>query len=166
MPDDTKDNQPVSPPPGPEKGGQTSSSPPADPRQSRGSEAAGVPAEEAIKDATGKPPSPAGAAAHPERPSAPTAAKPPATPAAPAKPPAPAGEKPAPPAKPAGPTPQPWESEMVARFRRRFGSGVDPKTYLGQPYTTVDRSIAYEVLQMMRDEEQFDYCVDVTAVHY
>jgi NADH-quinone oxidoreductase subunit C len=55
---------------------------------------------------------------------------------------------------------------MVARFRRRFGSGVDPKTYLGQPYMTVDRSIAYEVLQMMRDEEQFDYCVDVTAVHY
>jgi len=85
--------------------------------------------------------------------------------AAPAKP---AGEaaKPAAPAKPAGPTPQPWESEMVARLRARFGSGIDPKTYLGQNYIVADPSIVYELLQMLRDEEMFDYCVDVTAVHY
>jgi NADH-quinone oxidoreductase subunit C len=83
-------------------------------------------------------------------------------------PPKPAGEgaKPAAPAKPAGPVPQPWESEMVARLRRQFGSGIDAKTYLGQNYLVVDPSIAYELLQQMRDEEQFDYCVDVTAVHY
>ena len=85
--------------------------------------------------------------------------------AAPAKP---AGEaaKPAAPAKPSGPTPQPWDSEMVGRFRRRFGSGIDPKTYLGQNYIVADPSIVYELLQLLRDEEQFDYCVDVTAVHY
>ena len=29
-----------------------------------------------------------------------------------------------------------------------------------------DLSIAYELLQALRDEEEFDYCVDVTAVHY
>jgi NADH-quinone oxidoreductase subunit C len=89
-------------------------------------------------------------------------------PAAAAAPPKPAGEpaKPAAPAKPAGPTPQPWESEMVERLRRRFGSGIDPKTYLGQNYIVADPSIVYELLQMLRDGEQFDYCVDVTAVHY
>jgi len=88
-------------------------------------------------------------------------------PAAAAAPPKPAGEaKPAPPAKPAGPTPQPWESEMVTRLRNRYGSGIDPKTYLGQNYIVADPSIVYELLQVLRDDEQFDYCVDVTAVHY
>jgi len=88
-------------------------------------------------------------------------------PAAAAAPPKPAGEaKPAAPAKPAGPTPQAWESEMVTRLRGRYGSGIDPKTYLGQNYIIADPSIVYELLQVMRDEEQFDYCVDVTAVHY
>jgi NADH-quinone oxidoreductase subunit C len=93
----------------------------------------------------------------------------------PASPPPAAGEKPAvaaappkpaAPAKPAGPTPQPWESEMVARLRGRYGSGIDPKTYLGQNYIVADPSIVYELLQILRDDERFDYCVDVTAVHY
>jgi len=88
-------------------------------------------------------------------------------PAAAAAPPKPAGEaKPAAPAKPAGPTPQPWESEMVTRLRNRYGSGIDPKTYVGQNYIIADASIVFELLQVLRDEEQFDYCVDVTAVHY
>jgi len=87
--------------------------------------------------------------------------------AAAAAPPKPAGEaKPAAPAKPAGPTPQPWESEMVTRLRNRYGSGIDPKTYVGQNYIIADASIVFELLQVMRDEEQFEYCVDVTAVHY
>ena len=89
-------------------------------------------------------------------------------PAAAAAPPKPAGEaaKPAAPAKPAGPVPQPWESEMGTRLRNRYGSGIDSKTYLGQNYIIADSSIVYELLHVMRDEEQFDYCVDVTAVHY
>jgi NADH-quinone oxidoreductase subunit C len=88
-------------------------------------------------------------------------------PAAPAAPPAAAKPAaPAPPPKPAGPVPLPWESEMVARLRRRFGSGLQPFTYLGQNYVIADPSIVMQVLQAMRDEEQFDYCVDVTAVHY
>jgi len=73
---------------------------------------------------------------------------------------------PAPP-KPAGPAAAPWESEMVAELRRRFGSGIqEASTYLGQNYIVADRSIVYDVLQLLRDDEQFDYCVDVTAVHY
>ncbi len=37
---------------------------------------------------------------------------------------------------------------------------------MGQPYLVVDSSLAYEILLRMRDEQQFDYCVDITAVHY
>ncbi len=103
-----------------------------------------------------------------DKPAAPPQAKP-ATPPAAEKPAAPAAAKPAappPPAKPAGPVPVPWDSPLVARFKARFGSGVQPFTYLGQNYLVVDLSISYDVLQAMRDEEQFDYLVDVTAVHY
>ena len=35
-----------------------------------------------------------------------------------------------------------------------------------QNYMVVDKSIAGDVLRNLRDQEQFDYCVDVTAVHY
>jgi len=95
------------------------------------------------------------------KPAAPAAAKPPAaTPAAAAKPPA------APP-KPTGPVPEPWDSEMVSGFKRRFGSGIrEASTYVGQKYMVVDASIVREVLQLLHHDEQFDYCVDVTAVHY
>ncbi len=83
-------------------------------------------------------------------------------PATPAKTAAPAA-----PPKPAGPTPQPWESEMVAGLKRRFGSGIrEASTYVGQPYMVVDSSVVYEALQLLRDDEGFDYCVDITAVHY
>jgi NADH-quinone oxidoreductase subunit C len=74
--------------------------------------------------------------------------------------------KPAAPAKPAGPVPQTWDSPLVAKLTGQFGSGLEAWTYLGQNYMQVDRSLIPNVLQILRDEEQFDYCVDVTAVHY
>jgi NADH-quinone oxidoreductase subunit C len=97
----------------------------------------------------------------------PTPAKPPAA-APPAKPAAAAeGAKPAVPAKPAGPTPQPWESDLLSRLKRVYGSGIhEASTYLGQNYMVVDSSIIHELLRVLRDQEQFDYCVDVTAVHH
>lgn len=56
---------------------------------------------------------------------------------------------------------------MVMRLKQRFGSGIaEASTYLKQNYLVVDRSIAHDVLRFLRDDEQFDYCVDVTAVHY
>jgi NADH-quinone oxidoreductase subunit C len=76
-------------------------------------------------------------------------------------------EKPAAPAKPAGPVPISWESPLVTRFKAQYGSGVrEANTYLGQNYLVLEPSIANEILQILRDEEQFDYCVDITAVHY
>jgi NADH-quinone oxidoreductase subunit C len=95
------------------------------------------------------------------------------------KPAAPAGEKPAAekpaaagpakpaaPAKPAGPVPQPWNSPLVDKLKRQYGTGLDSWTYLNQNYLQDDRSLIPTVLQLLRDEEKFDYCVDITAVHY
>ncbi len=97
----------------------------------------------------------------------PAAAPATASPAAPAKPPAPpATAKPAAPAKPTGPVPLPWTSPLVEKYRRQYGSGIDALTYLGQNYLNVDRSLIPDILRLLRDEEQFDYCVDITAVHY
>jgi len=55
---------------------------------------------------------------------------------------------------------------MVAKFKGRYGSGIEPLTHLGQNYMIVDRSLIPELLQILRNEEEFDYCVDITAVHY
>ena len=56
---------------------------------------------------------------------------------------------------------------MVARLKERFGSGIrETSTYLGQNYMIAERAMVYDVLQTLRDEEKFDYLVDVTAVHY
>jgi NADH-quinone oxidoreductase subunit C len=103
------------------------------------------------------------AAAAPAAPARPApAAKPPAPAATPAAP----AAKPAAPAKPAGPVPMPWTSPLVEKYKSQYGSGLDAQTYLGQNYFTVDRSLIPDLLRLLRDEEGFDYCVDITAVHY
>jgi NADH-quinone oxidoreductase subunit C len=90
---------------------------------------------------------------------APPGGQPKPTVAAPHTPPAPA--------KPAGPAPIPWESPMVSKLKGQYGSGIrEANTYLGQNYMVVEPSIVSDLLQILRDREQFDYCVDVTAVHY
>src|ERR1017187_1288693 len=81
--------------------------------------------------------------------------------------PRPTAKPPAAPAKPAGPVPEPWDSDLVTRLRQQYGSGIEESLrYLGQTYLTVDQSILPEILRRMRDDEGFDYCVDITAVHY
>jgi NADH-quinone oxidoreductase subunit C len=71
------------------------------------------------------------------------------------------------PAKPAGPVPVAWDSPLVASLKAQFGSGIaEASTYLGQNYFVIDRSLIGEVLQGLRDDGRFDYCVDITAVHY
>jgi NADH-quinone oxidoreductase subunit C len=127
-----------SPPPQPPDGEKP---PGAEPPATTGSTASAAPPPSAPKPAT-----PA-----PEKPAAAAAAAPP---------------KPAAPAKPAGPVPLPWASPLVDKLTRQFGTGLEALTYLSQNYLQVDRSLIPTVLQILRDEEQFDYCVDVTAVHY
>jgi len=55
---------------------------------------------------------------------------------------------------------------MIAKFKGTYGSGIQALTYAGQNYMIVDRSLIPEILQVLRNEERFDYCVDITAVHY
>ena len=56
---------------------------------------------------------------------------------------------------------------MVARLKGLYGSGIrEAASYQGQNYLVVDCSLVHDVLTMLRDDEAFDYCVDVTAVHY
>jgi len=56
---------------------------------------------------------------------------------------------------------------MLSKLKEQYGSGIrETSTYLGQNYMVVDSSIVSEVLQILRDEHDFDYCVDITAVHY
>jgi NADH-quinone oxidoreductase subunit C len=56
---------------------------------------------------------------------------------------------------------------MISRLRTQHGLGLhETNTYLGQKYIVADSSLIPELLQVLRDQEQFDYCVDITAVHY
>src|ERR1700676_356093 len=89
----------------------------------------------------------------------------PPKPVAPAAVAAPAN-KPAATPKPPTPTPIAWDSPMVAKLKSSYGSGIDSLSYVGQNYMLVDRSLIPEILQVLRNEEQFDFCVDITAVHY
>ena len=165
MPDETKDANPVSPSPGGEKPPAEKPAAPVESSPTASSTPAAKPdAPVAAKPAAPSAPAPAGekpAAA--ATPAAPAGDKP--APAAAAKPAAPAAAKPA--TKPEGPKPEPWESELVTRLRRQYGSGItEASTYVGQKYLVVDSAILYEILLLMRDDELFDYCVDITAVHY
>ena len=56
---------------------------------------------------------------------------------------------------------------MVAKLKAHYGAGIrEAHSYLGQNYMIAEPSVVSELLQVLRDQEQFDYCVDVTAVHY
>ncbi|HWZ80725.1 MAG TPA: NADH-quinone oxidoreductase subunit C [Candidatus Sulfotelmatobacter sp.] len=152
MPDETKSP----PPPSPENENPTADKP-ATPGGVKSTPSGSVQSETKTTPAETATPPKAAAPATPAKPASP------ATPAA--KPAAPAAGHPAPP-KPAGPVPTPWDSPLVAKYKREYGTGINPLTHLGQNYFEVDRSLIPEILQLLRDDEKFDYCVDVTAVHY
>jgi NADH-quinone oxidoreductase subunit C len=152
MPDETKSP----PPPSPENENPTADKP-ATPGGVKSTPSGSVQSETKTTPAETATPPKAAAPATPAKPASP------ATPAA--KPAAPAAGHPAPP-KPAGPVPTPWDSPLVAKYKREYGTGINPLTHFGQNYFEVDRSLIPEILQLLRDDEKFDYCVDVTAVHY
>ena len=139
MPEETKDLKPVLP----DSGAPKSATP-----TSAKTEAPVPPPAAASTDAK-----PAAAAGKAEAPAA-------AKPAAPVA-------KPAAPAKPEAPKPEPWDSGIIRKLKAHYGSGIrEAASYAGQKYLVVDSSIVYEVLLRMHDDELFDYCVDITAVHY
>jgi len=153
MPDETKGPNPVSPLPGGDAPPPAKAAEPAAPQSH-------TPPAKSETPVTAKP-------AEATKPATPAAGQKSAPAAAAAKPAAPAAAKPAAPPKPEGPKPDPWESELVTRLRSQYGSGIkEASTYMGQKYLVVDPAILYEILLRMRDDELFDYCVDITAVHY
>jgi NADH-quinone oxidoreductase subunit C len=111
---------------------------------------------------------PAAAASKPTEAEASQSAAPSVKPAAPptaAAKPAVATAKAAP--KPEAPKPEPWNCDLVSSLKAQYGSGIrEASTYAKQNYLAVDSSIAYEILLRMRNDELFDYCVDITTVHY
>jgi len=107
------------------------------------------------------------------------APEPPAKPAADAQkpaPPKPVPPKPAAAAKPAAPPPPkapavmaatPWESELGRELKERFGDRITAtSTYLGQNFIVVKPDAAVPVLEHLKLEADFDYLVDITAVHW
>jgi len=176
MPDET---QPIGASSPAEKPAEEKKAAPATASTSPAAELPGAPTEpkpanpEVPKPAVEKP-AVAAPAAKPDAPAvapAAGAAKPAAAaPAGAAKPAVAAGaaaKPPAAPPKPPAPKPDPWESPLIEKLRAAYGSGLrEASTYMKQNYMVVDKSIASDVLRDLRDQEQFDYCVDVTAVHY
>ena len=132
------------------------------------------------KDPNAVPANPGGApeskpASTPDAP-APASAAPPATPPASA-PPKPAGAappaaaappKPAAPPKEAPPKPIPLDNELTQRLQKRFGAAGIPEAWLDrkQAILIVARERLIDVATYCRDEEKFDYLVDLTAVDW
>jgi NADH-quinone oxidoreductase subunit C len=159
MPEETK--PPL--PPSPEGEAKPTAEKPAVPGGVKSTTSGSVQTDPNASTTKAEPAQPAAA-----KPAAPAAAAPPKPAAAGATPPAAPGApaKPAAPPKAPVPTPVPWDSPMIAKLRGAYGSGIEPLSYLGQNYMIVDQSLIPEILQVLRNEERFDYCVDITAVHY
>jgi len=171
MPDETKDPNPVlpesKPPAAPQPGLEAAPSAAAITKPTT-AEISGPSAPHAAAAVT-KPEAPAKPAETPNpaetaKPAAPATSEKLATPPAAAKPAAPVAKAPP---KPEGPKPEPWDSDLARSLKSQYGSGIkEASTYVGQKYLVVDSSILYEILLRMRNDELFNYCVDITAVHY
>lgn len=91
-------------------------------------------------------------------------------PAQPTPPPAQAAP-PKPAAKPAAPAPPPpppaWEGDLPNALKDEFGERVSEFiAYQGQPSFVAQAGAAHDVLESLRDFYEFDYLVDITAVHW
>ncbi|MBX9600623.1 MAG: NADH-quinone oxidoreductase subunit C [Bryobacteraceae bacterium] len=62
---------------------------------------------------------------------------------------------------------QPWAGELPENLRTQFSEDV-PETsqYAGQPYVVCKPDAAVAVLRYLKEREQFDALVDITAVDY
>ena len=60
-----------------------------------------------------------------------------------------------------------WEGELPARLSQAFGAGVSEfSTYLGQNFLVALPDRVIPILAHLRNNEDFDYLVDLTAVDY
>ena len=60
-----------------------------------------------------------------------------------------------------------WEAELPSQLKTEFGDRiVEAATYLGQNFFVVKSDSAIAILQYLKLESEFDFLVDLTAVHY
>ena len=73
----------------------------------------------------------------------------------------------APPKPPAAMAVTPWESPLTASLQSRFGDQIQSfSTYVGQNFLIAEPAAVIPILEHLKIEEEFEYLVDVTAVHY
>ncbi len=61
----------------------------------------------------------------------------------------------------------PWESPLTAKLKERFGDQITEfSTYVGQHFLVCEPVAVIPILEFLKLEEEFEYLVDVTAVHY
>ena len=61
----------------------------------------------------------------------------------------------------------PWESDLTRQLQVRFGDQIlEFSTYLGQEFLIARPEAVIPILEYLKLEADFDYLVDVTAVHY
>jgi NADH-quinone oxidoreductase subunit C len=73
----------------------------------------------------------------------------------------------APPKPPAAMAATPWESPFTARLKERFGDQIrEFSTYVGQNFLVCEPAAVIPILEHLKIEEEFEYLVDITAVHY
>jgi|SRR5579871_311905 len=82
-----------------------------------------------------------------------------------------ADEKAPPPKPPAKPpavmAATPWEGELPAALKERFGDQIrETSAYLGQPFVFAKSESIVDLLEYLKYEADFDYLVDITAVDW
>ena len=61
----------------------------------------------------------------------------------------------------------PWQDDLTGRLGERFGTAITEfSTYQGQKFLVADAESVVPLLEHLKDDEGFDYLVDVTAVDY
>lgn len=61
----------------------------------------------------------------------------------------------------------PWQSPLTESLQARFGESIKEfSTYVGQNFLVADIAALIPILEHLKVEEEFEYLVDLTAVHY
>src|SRR5712692_2799473 len=60
-----------------------------------------------------------------------------------------------------------WEGPLTQNLKGRFGDSIKEfSTYVGQNFLVADLPAVVPILEYLKVEEEFEYLVDITAVHY
>jgi NADH-quinone oxidoreductase subunit C len=77
------------------------------------------------------------------------------------------GGSPAPPKAPAVMAATPWDGDLPRELRERFGGEIgETSTYVGQNFIVAQPAAVVPILEFLKLEADFDYLVDITAVHW